>query len=93
LTQGGQRRGLRCAFHLNKVGLGRLSLRVGDPGLQAAIVHQHHQPLAIAVKPAGGIDPGNIDIIGKRRAALRIRELRKHAERLVEQNDPRHDPS
>jgi hypothetical protein len=78
-----------------RICLGQLEARIRDPGLQASVVAQQQQSLAVEVETPGRIDPGHVDELGERparRARSLIGELRQHSERLVEQDQPGHAP-
>ena len=77
-------------FHLHPVGLGELVAGLGDGGLQRAVVGEGHEPLAVAVEPAGRIDAGHRHEVGEAGVAALGRELAKDAVRLVEKEQSTH---
>src|SRR3546814_10263328 len=89
MPQRRQRGLVRIALHLDKIGLGHLEAGVGYPRLQAAIVGQQQQSLAVEVEPARRIEAGTVDIGGQRRPGPPrpfIAELAEHAIRRSEEH-------
>jgi len=64
--------------------------RVGNPRLQLAVVGQHHQPLAVPVKPSGRIDTLHRHEIGQHRPLTLARKLAKHVIGFVEKDQAAH---
>lgn len=85
-----QSRAVRNALDLYPVGLGPLVARVGDALLQAAVVGQHHQALAVAIQATGRVDIRRGYVIGQGGAVLRIGELTQYSVGFVEQKDSAH---
>ncbi len=82
------------ALNLNAVDFGQLVPRIGNARLQPPVVGQDHQPFAVHIEPARGINPGHVDKVGQGRARRTggslVGKLRQDAKRFVEQNDARH---
>lgn len=79
-----QRSAVRNTLDLYPVGLRLLVARVGDALLQAAVVGQHHQALAVAIQAAGRVDIRRRYVIGQGGAVLRIGELTQYSVGFVE---------
>lgn len=79
-----QRRLAYFVLYLGVVGLGDFVPWVGDGSLQATVVGEYQQALAIIVETSGGIDVLRLDVISERHAPGGIRELAQDAVRLVE---------
>ena len=74
----------RDALDLRPVGLRHLVLRVADARLQAAVVSQQHQALAVEIEAAGRVNAGYIDEVAERGAAVRVAKLAQDAKRLIQ---------
>jgi hypothetical protein len=79
---------LGYALHLHPVGFLHLEARVGNAGLQLAVVGQQQQALAVGIQPPGHIHAGQ----GTSPAAVGA-ELGEHVEGLVQQQQPGHGRS
>ena len=76
---------------MRPVGLGHFVPRVGDAGLQLAVVGEQQQSFAVQVQPPGDIDARQRDEAGQGGAALgAVGELGQHAVGFVEQDQPGH---
>ena len=80
---------VRRAFDLHPVGLRQLVPGVGDARLQATVVGQQQQALAVAVQAPGRIHARHRDEVLEGRAPLLVVELGQYVERLVEQQQLR----
>jgi len=78
-------------FDLHDVGLRELVARIGDAVLQAPIVRQQQQALAVGVESTCGIDTGHVDAILECRASSLVGELAQDAKGLVEEDQAGHD--
>ncbi len=81
-----ERRFPRYTFHLHPIGLGQLMARVGDARLQATVIGEQQQSLAVVVEPPGGTHARQLDELGECAPAIAVGELAQHVERLVEQD-------
>ena len=77
----------RVTFHLNPVAAPVPEARIGEPLLQATLIAQQQQPLAVGIQPTCGVDARNIDEFSQASpAACRFRgELTEDPVGLVEQ--------
>jgi hypothetical protein len=81
----------RLAEHLREVDLLHAMARIGDARLQAAVVRQQQQSFRIEVESARGVDAVHRDEVRERAAIVLRRELRQHAVRFVEADEPCHE--
>ena len=80
-----------AALHLHPVGLGQLVARVGNAGLQGAVVGQQQQALAVAVQAARRVHTGHVHKVLERGAALGVgAELGQYVKGFVQQQQARH---
>ena len=73
------------AFNLHPVQLCQLVTGIGNLRLQGSIIGQYDQTFRISIQPAGGIYPGDWNVIGQRGSPSGICKLGQHAIGLVEQ--------
>jgi len=66
----------RHSLDLHPVDLLEAVAGIGDRGPQLAIVGQQQQALAVEVEPAGGVDAGQRQVVGERRAPVRVGKAR-----------------
>ena len=85
-AQRGQRIFRWQAFNLNVVNFTGALAGLSQRSLQRAIVGQHQQAFAIAVKTTRGVDPGDGNKIFQRAAPGFVRKLRQHIVGFIEQD-------
>lgn len=93
VAQGVERGLARLAFDLHEIGLGQLELGIRDPRLEATVVGQQQQPLAVPIEPPRRIDAGHVDELRQRRARRRrllVGELAEDVIGFVEEDQAGH---
>jgi len=73
-------------FNLGPVTFSNVGLRLADPRLQATVVGQQQQALAVEVEAAGRLYARRIDVVRQCGASLGICELTQHLVWLVYKN-------
>jgi hypothetical protein len=81
----------RLAEHLREIDLLHAMARIGDARLQAAVVRQQQESFRIEVESARGVHAVHRDELRERAAIVLRRELRQHAVRFVEADEPCHE--
>jgi len=81
---------VRLALDLDPVGLGLFETGVAQPVLDATVVGQNQQSLAVPIQPASRIDAGDRNEILEARATLAVPELGENPVGLVEEKDAGH---
>jgi len=93
VAQGIERGLARLALDVHEIGLGQLELRIRDPRLEATVVGQQQQPLAVPIEPPRRIDAGHLDELRQRRARRRrllVGELAEDVIGFVEEDQAGH---
>jgi len=93
VAQGIERGLARLALDLNEIGLGQLELRIRDPRLEATVVGQQQQPLAVPIQPPRRIDARHRDELRQRCARggrLLVGELAEDVIGFVEEDQAGH---
>src|SRR4029077_189584 len=86
VTQLGECRLTRRAFHLGPIDLGELVTWIRYACLQCAVVRQQQQSFTVGIEAASGVHAREVDVVGKRAAAGFGAKLADHTKRLVESN-------